>query len=141
MSHERAPKPPGGLFRMITTPSETPDDEGFLGRFELTDGTEIGLLPRLYGAVLLTRGRPSGWTTYDDEWTYDHHLKALAAVAGFLHDGGAYEPAGWVRHRARGCPVVRRATCDACGRALEYGDDEDGVAEPRPICPCRSPRP
>lgn len=113
---------------IITPLSGHTDAAGFLARCVLADGTELGLVPQLFG-TLLTSGRPgAGWDGFDVGWMYlDPH--AAAAAYALLAAGSAAEPAGWVRRCARGQPTVRRRACPRCGRVLERVDDA-----PYPAC-------
>lgn len=118
----------------IVTPLGGPlDDDGFLARVELEDGTEIALVPQTYGNVLLTRGAASGWTGWAEGWTFTSPGAATLALAVLVADSSAAID-GWIRYRGRGRSTRRRSPCRVCGRILEYGDDEDGVAEPPPAC-------
>lgn len=119
--------------RVITPLTGNLDADGFYARVELADGTEVALAPRLLGAVALTAGPASGWTGWADEWMFEHLTAALFAWASYCTDPAAPID-GWVRHVSSGTPTVRRRPCADCGRILEYGDDEDGVAEPVPTC-------
>jgi hypothetical protein len=122
-----------GSIRVVTPLSGALDADGFLARVELDNGVELGLVPQLGGSLLITRGRPSRWTTYDDEWTFTDRGLAFAAFVRAMLDPTA-ELDGWIRHRGTGGYTRRRSSCRTCGRILEYGDDEDGVAEPVPAC-------
>ncbi|HEX6786940.1 MAG TPA: hypothetical protein VF076_07065 [Acidimicrobiales bacterium] len=119
--------------RVVTALGAGLDADGFLARVELPDGTELGLVPQLGGALRITRGRPSGWATYDEEWTFTDHGRAIAAFVGAVLDPTAALD-GWIRYRGEGGRVRRRSACPTCERILEYGNDEDGIAEPVPAC-------
>lgn len=122
-----------GSIRVVTPLSGALDADGFLTRVELENGVELGLVPQIGGSILITRGRPSGWATYDEEWTFTDPGLALTAFVHAVLDPTA-ELDGWIRHRSEGGFTRRRRACQTCGRILEYGNDKDGVAEPVPAC-------
>lgn len=120
-------------LRVITPLTGDLDADSFYARVELADGTELGLVPRLGGAVAITAGPASRWTGYADEWMYEDTKRAgveFALFAGGLRDA----PDRWTRHVSAGKRTVRRRVCRQCGRVAETTDDEDGCALPPPAC-------
>lgn len=119
--------------RVMTPRTGMLDGDGFLARCELADGTEIALVPQMFGNVMLTRGPASRWTVCAEEWMFEHQEAAIAAYIA-ITTGLSDAPVGWRRYRGPGGLIKRRQDCSTCGRVLEYGDDDGGVAEPVPAC-------
>ena len=77
--------------------------DGFLARYRLPDGRELGVLPLAFGCARLGIG-PSGRETFDDIWDYQTPAAAIAALHAWASAGAppGTEPAGWIRHPASG---------------------------------------